>query len=247
MGGGDSHEVQHHHHYTTVIKNDPVLEATVKEQEAKILVIEEEARKAHDPQLYVTNMAKQFDEFVDKLPTLTLTDIIQKQTGETHIGIIGPVSAGKTSFINALYNKNLPVAMSHCTDKCEVVHKEKLTCVWDLVGTNNDFKFYDPTNLSFIKSLDKCVILFCDDINMISNILKVIYAIKQEQMIIVRTKCDTYSANNLRTIAQECALDTKKVRELLDNQTIQTYCISSNNIINKQKEHFDWNKVKELL
>ncbi len=94
-----------------------------------------------NPQLFKPNCQQLLETFVEQLPSLNLTDYIVKQTGENHIGFIGPISAGKTSLINALFNKNLPVALGHCTDNCGVVHKENNNIIWDVSGQNDDYKF----------------------------------------------------------------------------------------------------------
>ena len=90
--------------------------------------------------------------------------------------------------INALFRKNLPVALGHCTDKCKIVHIQNDNIIWDVCGHNDDFKFYNPMNSSFVKDLDKCVILFDNDISMIVNILKVVHKINPNNMVFIRTK-----------------------------------------------------------
>jgi len=244
MGSGESTE-HHHYHTNTVYQTPPEVIKVMDEQTEKLKEFEAEAMELHDPKLFQSNSTKLLDDFVEQLPSLNLGDIINKQTGENHIGFIGPISAGKTSMINVLFNKNLPIALGHCTEKCEVVHCEGNNVIWDVNGQNDDFKFYNPMNLSFVKGLDKCVILFDNDISMISNILKVVHKINPNNMIIVRTKVDQHSQFNLRTVEEEKVLDMKKVNDLL-GVSIETYCVSSNNIMD-DKERFDWDNVKEVL
>ena len=244
MGGSDSCEVHHHHH--TVYQVPPETQKTLDEQTEQLKKHENEAMERSDPKLYTKNSQKLVDTFIEKLASLELTDFIEKKTGENHIGFIGQVSSGKTSMINTMFNKNLPVALGHCTEKCEVVHKEGENIIWDVCGQNDDFKFYNPKNLSFVKNLDKCVILFDNDISMISNILKVVYTINPSNMVIIRTKVDQHHQFNVRTIQEEQKLDQEKVKTLL-GVDMKTYCISSHNIMDKKPEIYDWLKVKQIL
>ena len=243
MGGSGSREVHHHH---TVYQVPPETQKVLEEQTQKLQEYEKDALDRHDPKLFEKNSKALMDTFVEQLPKLELTDIIEKKTGETHIGFIGQISSGKTSLINALFNKNLPIALGHCTDKCEIVHSENYNIIWDVCGQNDDFKFYDPKNLSFVKNLDKCVILFDNDIAMISNFLKVVHKINPDNMIIVRTKVDQYNKQHTRTIEEEKVLDKQKVKELLGIE-IETYCISSHNIIDGKPGIHDWDALKEAL
>lgn len=242
MGSGGSREVHHHH---TVYRVPPETQKVLEEQSKKLEELEKDAMEKSDPKLFQENSKKLIDTFVAQLSKLELTNIIQKNTGETHIGFVGPISSGKTSLINALFGKNLPVALGHCTDKCEVVHTENLNIIWDVCGQNDDFKFYKPENLSFIKDLDKCVILFDNDIAMIANFLKIIHKINPN-IVLVRTKLDQYQNNHARTVTQEKELDKKKVNELLGIE-IEVYYVSSHNIINNKLGVFDWAEFKGAL
>lgn len=212
MGGGES--VEHHHHYITTNVVPPETVEKLAEQEVKIQEFEELAKSQGDPNLYTDNASKLLDTFLDNVESLKLTDLIKKETGENHVACIGPVSAGKTSFINASYGLNVPVAMGHCAGTCDVVYKDVFNVIWDVQGENNDFKWYDPNNLSFIKDLDKCLIMFDNDISMISNIIKVVYAINKN-ILVIRTKCDLHSQFDHRSIEEEKKLDKKKLNELL--------------------------------
>lgn len=243
---GNRGSTVHHYHTNTVYQVPPETQKTLDIQKEQLRKFENDAKKLGDPKLYQKNSQNLLNNFVAKLSSLQLTDVIVKKTGEHHIGFIGPVSSGKTSMINAMFNKNLPVALGHCTEKCEVVHSENLNIIWDVCGQNDDFKFYQPENLSFVKNLDKCIILFDNDISMISNFLKVVHKINPHNMIIIRTKVDQYNSSNVRTIREEQALDTQKVRDLL-GVPIKTYCVSSHNIMNGKPDKFDWDIVKNLL
>lgn len=244
MGGGDSKEV-HHYHTTTVYKPDPETTQKLKETEDELKKMEEDAIKLKSPEYFVENSTKLFSNFIDELPKLALTESINKKAGDFHIAIGGPVTAGKTTFVNVLFNLTLPTALGHCTSECQVVHKVGDIFVWDLVGSDNSFKFFDPETLSFIKSLDKCVIMFDNDISMVSWMLKTVYTINPDSLVIVRTKIDQYTANDIRTIEEEKKLDKQKVKNLL-GKDIETFCISSHNVRDGKERH-DWNKLKTIL
>jgi len=243
MGGHGSKTIHHHH---TVYQIPPETQKILESQKEKLKQYEEDAIKLHDPKLFEQNSKNLMDNFLEQLPNLKLTDVIEKNTGETHIGFIGPISSGKTTMINALFDKNLPVALGHCTDKCQMVHTENNNVVWDVCGQNDDFKFYDPENLSFVKNLDKCVILFDNDIMMISNFLKIIHKINPDNIIIIRTKVDQHTQLNIRSVEEERQLDMKKVNDLL-GISMETYCVSSHNILKGNNNIYDWNIVKQKL
>lgn len=243
MGGGGSTEV---HHYHTVYEVPVETKQQLQQQQEQIETFEKEAIERADPKHFQESQQKLIDTFVEQLPKLKLTDIINKKTGENHIGFIGPISAGKTSLINAMFDKNLPVALGHCTDSCEVVHTENTNIVWDVCGQNDDYKFYRPENLSFVKNLDKCAVLFDNDINMIANFLKIIYTINPENLIIVRTKVDQYSHDHARTIAEERILDKQKVKNLL-GVDMEIHYVSSHNVKNGKDDKYDWDTLKTTL
>lgn len=243
MGGDGSKEV---HYYHTSYQVPPETQSVLDSQAKQLKIFEEEAMVRSDPKLFEQNAKKLMEEYLDKLPRLKLTDIIKKETGETHIGFIGQISAGKTTLINTMYGLKLPVALGHCTEECMVVHKEEHNVIWDVCGYNDDYRFYKPENLSFIKNLDVCVILFDNDVKMINNILKVVQKINPESMVIIRTKVDQHTASSVRTVEEERILDTRKVEEIIGVPK-ETYCISSHNVEKRTGKYYDWEKIKEKI
>lgn len=239
MGGGDSHEV----HY--VYQVPPETQQILNEQSKKIENLEKQAKEQGDPKLFERNSKRLMDTFVAQLSKLELSNIIKKNTGETHIGFVGPISAGKTSVINALFGLNLPVALGHCTEKCEVVHTENLNVIWDVCGTNDDFKFYKPESLSFIKDLDKVVIVFDNDIAMIANFLKVISKLNTN-IVLIRTKLDQFQAGHVRTMTEEKELDKKKVKDLIGIPLEVSY-VSAHNVLGGKIQLFDWSSFRDEL
>lgn len=243
MGGGESKE---HHHYHTVYQTPPEVVEQLNAAQQKLQTYEQDAIDKGDPKLYAENAEKLLDSFLSKLPSLNLTDLITKETGEDHIGVLGPISSGKSTLLNTLFDLKLEVALGHCTKTCVPVHKTKdLQVFWDVPGSNDDYRFYKAENLAFVKSLDKCIILFDNDIAMISNIIKVVHTLNQN-IILVRTKVDQYSVSHKRTISEEKAADQKTLNDLL-GITLPIYYISSHNVTKNSSETYDWDLLKKTL
>ncbi len=243
MGGGSSRHVVE---YRTVYQMHPETQKQLEDNIQLLKQYEAEAMQQSNPKLFEANSKSLFHTFVDNLPTLKLTDFIIKNTGDHHIGFIGSVSAGKTTLINAIFDKNLPTALGHCTEECNIVHTNDHTVVWDVCGQNDDYKFYNPINLSFIKDLDKCVVVFDNDISMISNFLKIVHRINPNNLVIIRTKVDQHLASHVRTVLEEQKLDEQKVKDLL-GVSLPVYVVSAHNVLKATGDNYDWKTVKQKL
>lgn len=244
MGGSGSREV---HHYHTEYRVPPATQQLLDQQKAQLAAHEKQAMERKDPKLYKSNAENLFRTFVAGVEKLELTDLIKKAPGERHVGFIGPISSGKTTLINVLWNKQLPVALGHCTNTCEVVHRAKNLVIWDVAGQNDDYKFYDANSLAFVKSLDLCVVLFDNDIAMISNVLRIVHKLNPKAMIVVRTKVDQHNASNIRTVAEEKQRDAQQLKQLLGADiNIPTLCISSHNV-SKGGAAYDWCDLRNAL
>lgn len=239
MGSSSSsHTVCHVHH--TVKKPDPVVEKARKKEEEKAARLKKEAEEAAKVEAFAEQLKKQFNNVIDGMGRLDLKEAITKVDGEHHISFVGPVSAGKTTLQNVLFDLDRPVALGHCTSKCESVHSEAGLVVWDMPGEDNSFRYYKADTLSFIKSLNKCIVLFDSDIAAVSWTIKAIYAINPEALVVVRTKVDQRTEDNARTVEEEREIDGKKVQELLGLEApFKTYCVSSHSVRDKG-EQFDW-------
>lgn len=242
MGGTESHSTT----ILTVIS--PETQEQLDNLKAALANFKKEAIEKGDPEHFNEHATKLFDTFVDTLPSLKLTENIQKSTGDSHIGIIGPISSGKTTFINTLFGINLPTALGHCTNSCDIVHTIKendgTTFWWDVPGKNSDYRFYKPENLCFLKSLDTIIILFDNDISMIQDIIRVVTAVSTGKLIVIRTKIDQHMDGS-RTIEQERVLDTDKLRKYTN---AQLYYISSHNVkLGGDRELYDWKELKKDL
>ncbi len=243
MGGGGSTE--HHYHTNTVYQTPPEVVKQLEDATIALKKVEAEAIERGDPTLYKRNEDNLFNNFIEKLPQLELADIIVKETGREDIGFMGLISAGKTTMINTMFSLNLPVALGHCTTVCEMVHREGANNIWDVPGSNSDYKFYKAENLSFVKGLDKCVILYDNDIAMISDIIRVVHKLSPNKIILVRTKIDQHTTSNVRTINEEKILDQMKIKELLGID-LNVFCVSSHNFTNG-KNIYDWDKLKQAI
>jgi tRNA U34 5-carboxymethylaminomethyl modifying GTPase MnmE/TrmE len=247
MGGSDSREV-HHYHTNTVYQVPPETQAKLDEAITKVQALEEEAIAKEDPALFKENAAKAIDTFVRRIGDLDLKEAIDKRPNERHIAFIGNISAGKTSLINEMYGLDLPVALDHCTEGCKVVHTYKVgeitIFIWDVAGSNDDYKFYKAENLGFVKAVDLPVIVFGDDVAMITNFTKVVNAVNTNH-IFVRTKCDMRTTRDARTIEQVRSSDLTKLTTLVPDPLL--YCVSAHNVMNGREETFDWFALKARL
>ncbi len=144
MGGSES--TVHTHSVQVVYRPDPATTKKLEETQAQLTTLEQRAMRAGDPKLYSTNAANLLTNFVEKLTSLNITECIQKAPGERHIGVIGDISCGKSTFLNVMFKLSLPVALGHCTTKCEPVHRLRRAggdiVYWDVPAKNDDFRFY---------------------------------------------------------------------------------------------------------
>ncbi len=245
MGGGDSREVVvHHHHTNTVYQVPPETQKKLNDAIATVQILEAEAVKREDPKYFVENSVIAMDKFVETVKTLNLKEYIAKAAGERHIGFIGNISAGKTSLLNELYGLNEAVALDHTTEGCKIVHVANNTHYWDVAGSNDDYKFYNAESLAFVKSLDLVVIVFDNDIAMITNFIKVVNAINPN-IIVVRTKCDNASVKNTKSLAQVKAADIAKLEALIGDPRV--YHVSAHNVHHGCEETYDWFTLRAVL
>jgi small GTP-binding protein len=236
--GGSTHTTQ------VVYRPDPATTAALTKATEELAAARQAAKDAGDPAKFKQNATKAMDTFVEKLPTLTLQQSIIKQTGETHVGVVGNTSAGKSTFLNALLGLKLPVSMDHCTEQCEVVCRRGRQVYWDVAGRNDQFEFYKVETLAFLKSLDVLIVFYCDDIGMITNIIRVAAALKSSKIILVRTKVDQFRANDARNLEEIKRRDERLASEHLPGARV--YFISAHNI-QDGGARFDWDAlVKEI-
>lgn len=247
-GGGEVH------HYHTVQVVPPAVQQQLAEQKVQLDQFVAEAKERGDPAIYHNNAQKLFGTFVAGVDKLLLTECIKKNKGEKHVAVVGPTSSGKTTLINAVMGTHLPIALGHCTEGAKVVHvgADGLV-VWDVCGKNDDYAFYKPENLSFIRDLDVVVVAFDNDIAMIANMLTLIHKLNPKGLVIVRTKVDQYTTAHVRTIQEERKRDMEQVRALLGDVERQTLCVSSHNATALPRcetwdgERRDWTTLQAAL
>ena len=248
----------------------------------------EQTRPYHDKIMnHIETKIKNVLDLRDDVPTLLLTDTINKKTSDKHIGFFGSTRSvigssritdntptfltpvGKTTLINALFNKNYPVGLGRLTNRCELIHNHNENIIWDVCGINDDFQRLKPDDLAFVKSLDKCIVLFDKDISTVANIILAINAINPESLVVVRTKSDQYSyygnedilndtildhrkiedrfrSSHINTIFQQKKIDQAKL-EYLINKKVKIYCVSSHNVLYKKDKIYDWIQFKKIL
>lgn len=240
MGGGGSH-IEYVPTYVYV--PDPATQTQLVQVKEQLQTLKDEATLRSDPVYFTSNSTKLMDGFLDKLPGMKLTQSIVVGTGEVHVGVVGNISVGKTTLLNALLGLKLPVSIDHCTEGCQVVHKQDLHIYWDVAGKNDDFQFYNPENLSFIKSLSVVVVLYSDDITLSSNLIRVVSQINPH-VILIRTKIDQYRSTDMRTIDEIRARDLSIAKTWIKDPEI--YFVSAHNIMDG-KERYDWDAVEKRL
>lgn len=244
---GSKHHHVHVHH--TVQAPDPEIERKAREAEAKAIALKAKAeaeRVAREAKSMAEKLASSVSSTIERIKTMDLKSSIVKASGERHVGIIGPISSGKTTMQNIMFGLSNKVAMGHCTSECTRVYDKDGLIIWDTHGDDTSFRFFDPKELAFIKGLDLCVITFNSDIKAIANLLRVVYA-ANKNIIVVRTKVDECDGTSAKTVDEEKFLDGENVKEVLKlDDHFTTYCISSHNVKNG-KTLFDWDKVKSLI
>jgi small GTP-binding protein len=245
MGNGGGHEV-HHYHTQTVYQPTPAQKAELEKAKAEVVEYKKEAIRREDPKLFKQNQAKAIDKYVEKIKVMNIKERIDKKPGDTHVGFIGNISAGKSSLLNSLFGLKEPVALDHCTTECKPVYvKDSKRYYWDVPGTNDDYEFYNYNSLGFVASLDLVVIVYDNDPMMITNIIKVVYALKTSNKIVfVRTKCDQ-GACNQRPVWVVKSSDLDKLKALLPNPNL--YCVSAHNVDKNDPMIYDWDALVKAL
>lgn len=246
MGGGHSHSVEHHYVAgPTVYVPDPATQQQLVVLQNKLEKVEKEAQVAGDPNLYVANANKILDNLIEKIPEMKLTQSIEIKTGEVHVGVVGNISVGKSTLLNAMFGLKLPVSMDHCTEGCKVVHRKELHYFWDVAGKNDDFRFYNPENLSFVKSLGIVVVLYSEDIELSANLIRVVAAINPCNVVLVRTKVDQYRQQDARSLEEIRERDTKIAKRWIADPRI--FFVSAHNILDGKTDKYDWDALVQKL
>jgi hypothetical protein len=242
------HHVEHIHH--VVIKPDPEIERKAKEAERQANEMKaraEASRRAEASKPLPVLIKEKVEAHIETVKKMDLKSSIVKKAGERHVGIIGPVSSGKTTLLNVMFGLSRKVAMGHCTNECERVYDANNLVLWDTHGDDTSFRFFSPDQMSFIKGLDRCIVMFNSDIKSIENLIKIVYAVNPSALMIVRTKVDECEGSSAKTIKEEQFSDGEKVKDVFKlGKHFDTYCISSHNVRNG-KETYDWAHLKKSI
>ena len=257
--GSKGSKVEHHYHTTIKHVPDPETLAALDRANAKMEELEKEAAKRKDPAFFSENVGNIFDDHINELKKLKINQsIVRRIPDDMHVGFMGPVTAGKTTYCNTLHGTKRPVALGHCTNTVEIIYsnidakeddkkEDKVGYfVWDVPGANNEFKHFTEENYQFIASLDVCLVMFDSDVSVVSWILRAVHVINPKALVIVRTKVDQCDEDSERTVEEEKILDQNKVFELL-GEDYPVYCISSHNISKKRGERFDWDELADVV
>lgn len=147
---------------------------------------------------------------------MNLTAYIPKLAkGEKHYAVVGPISAGKTTLLNSIFNTNEEAGIGETTKVARPIYKNEISklIVWDVPGINKDFSIYDPKNLGFFAGCDKIFIIYKDSPKRCDNIIKILNKIRPGNIFLIRTQCDSWDASHEKTLAQEKEEDMRIVRE----------------------------------
>lgn len=212
--------------------------------------VKEQARREKDPQMFRQFRNQAIDRFIEQVRcgTLKLVETIPKAfPDERHIAFIGPISSGKSTIIKALTGVNVRTGMGHTTSECSLVYSnlETKLFVWDAPGINEDFDFYDPQTLGFIKSLHKVFVVFNTSIKSVDNVIRVCSAITKN-VIFVRSQCDNWIQTDELSIAQELSKDVAELSRLGFADPI-VVPVSARNVIANNPEIFSWGRLQEQV
>jgi GTPase Era involved in 16S rRNA processing len=119
-----------------------------------------------------TNSINNFaNKIISKIPKIKF-----KNKSFIQIGILGPTSSGKSTFINTLTNQqNAEIGVDNTTNKIEVYTYKKNIKLYDFPGTNELLKYGVDANIIYaIKSLDYIYILYNNAINEIYAIYNIL-------------------------------------------------------------------------
>ena len=199
-------------------RTDPATLRALEAQRAQLASItqelaaaREEAKRRSDPKLFKQSQKEIFARFITGLKDMSFTSAIPAELQVArNVLVIGDVSSGKSSLLNALFGLHLAVGVGHTTTEVTPVHNDGRTIVWDSPGGNRDFAFYDPTALNFIYGASFVVVLYKTSISTVDDIVNVVKAIKKDTsaFVCVRTQCDLHDATrDALSIDQEMARD----------------------------------------
>jgi len=235
QGGGTTHH--------TIIKPDPKIEAEKEDLEKKVSELEERKKASVAEQIEAGKEA-----IIKGMASMEITFPIPiEDRDKRNVGYFGNVSTGKTESQNVQFGLNNPVALSDMTEKCTKVYSKDGLNIWDMPGNNEYFRYLEADKLGFIKHLTKCVVMYNSTIKSVEDILKIVYALNPDSLMVVRSKVDEIKGDSSRTLEEEKERDVAALKELLGVEGMRIYAISSMNVKEGKSEVFDWEDFKKAI
>lgn len=197
----------------TEIKN---LEELVKFYEEKIEEATKLARLQKDYKKLKEFKKESIEIFCDKLKKLNLKKTNNTGTGLKKKIFVGNISAGKSSMINFLFDRNEDTGLGEITSEIKEVYVYNKIKIYDCPGFNEDFSISRVEVIEKLSTFDQIYILYNDSIKTINDIIKIIFAIFDiKDIFFVRTHCDQSKKTDKKTIQKEIDNDIKNLKELL--------------------------------
>jgi small GTP-binding protein len=154
-----------------------------------------------NPQKIVQVQNACYKAFLDKLPSnlLDFSDPFPPHLRVyQNVVLVGDVSVGKSSLLNAMFDLKLPVGANHTTTKVKNVHQDGNTVFWDTPGQNTkDQLLHNVDSIQILKAMDVIVIMYISDLNTIMDLCDLIHTLKRPT-VLVRMKADQVLAAEKR-------------------------------------------------
>ena len=129
--------------------------------------------------------------------------------------VMGDVSVGKSSLLNALFGLHLAVGVGHTTNDVSPVHQDGRGIIWDSAGVNRDLSLYDVNSLNFIYGVQLVAILYSTSLCTVATTVAIVNKIKgASSFVCVRTQCDRHSARDALSLDQEMERDRQFLEEM---------------------------------
>ena len=88
----------------------------------------------------------------------------------------------------------------------------------DSPGANDDFNFYDVNTLGLFHCVDRVFLLYRTSLKDVKDILRIMKIIKPDETYLVRTQCDNFAEDDLRSLDEEIDQDQKFLTEKIGHK-----------------------------
>lgn len=208
MGGSTSTEYRYY--------DDPAVAERIREQEGALDRMKEQiadarakAEKQRDPKYFREQQKAALDGFITNLGRMQFTSMLPAQfAGHRNVAVMGDVSVGKSSLLNALFGLQRRCGTGHTTETIEPTLVGNVV-LWDSPGANNDLSFFEVRSLNMIWSMDLILVLYESSLCTADAVVRTALAIKgTSKVVFVRTQCDRHDPRkDSKTLAEEVAAD----------------------------------------